>query len=1000
MSCHLHPVALIGVLVALTLMCGDSNSRAQILPFDHFTTASGLSSNATNVLFQDARGFLHIGSSEGLSTFDGYTFTHTRTREGLPSNYVYVIAERSAAPGILWVGTANGIGVVDGRTVRSLLLDTTDLSRLVYSIQEDRRGRMWCGTHGGLYVVTGDSVDRVTLPPGTPGSIEVFPRGSDSVIWVLATKFLLAFTPDKRIALRTEVTAAQHNPVSGALRDLQGRIWIGHRDGTLSVYDNGVLVHQRLLPATRVNPIMVDRHGRMYLATESGVITFAVEEFPHGQLSFMEIENGLPGRLVQAGVVDSEGDLWFALEGSGVARLRSCGLLQFPIPHIYEAYNNMRAASDSAGHYWVISGPRLVEVWQSSAGRWQMSSHNIDGLGRIAGVLCTGGNVLLLSLRNGAVRRYSIHYSLDGPSTLRQLGTASVHPVRSQPRTLLWTKSGRLWWTDSTHLVVSNGNWRREFPLEDLVGEKDVRALFEDSKGNIWVGGFSKGVAIIPADFETVAPRRLVPHGDIPAGFIRAFSEDGFGRIWVGTRYAGCMIISEEGIRVLSAADVLPSDAVWTITRDHRGTMWLGTSEGIVAVDPSTVQPNPIGNNLVRDPVASSGVARDGTIWFVTPSGFGIIEPDRLPVSSVPVTVQLARLEVNGQPVEMGTSFVFPHTQNNCTFTFLASTLRNAREVLYQYRLVGADHDWQQPTRQRTVAYASLQPGTYRFEVRATRGGALPFGPTAGMTFTINPPFWGTWWFRASVLLIIAGMLYFVRRRKIEQLRRETKAQQEFSRQLLESQENERKRIAGELHDSLVQDLLVAKNRSLMGLKNVQDPERVGRELEGISSALSSAIEEVREIAHNLRPYQLDRLGFSKAVRSLVVKLAESTSIRIAAEIDDVDGDLNGATSIHLYRILQEALNNVLKHSNASSALVTLKRDGSSIRLCISDDGRGLSLASTRAKGFGLDNIAQRANLIGASFEITSGEGKGTTLQVTIPIQQAPHGREDESPYR
>jgi signal transduction histidine kinase len=530
----------------------------------------------------------------------------------------------------------------------------------------------------------------------------------------------------------------------------------------------------------------------------------------------------------------------------------------------------------------------------------------------------------------------------------------------------------------------------REIGLTRLVGESDVRTLIEDSKGNIWIGGFSRGVALVRADSLDAQPRLLVPHVDVPAGFIRAFCEDGLGRMWVGTRFNGCMIISNDGVQVLSAADVLPSDAVWTITRDHEGTMWLGTSQGLVAINPHSLLPDPIGNDLVREPVVSSGVSRKGILWYVTQTGLGLIDRSRLRAPSSTVNVRLARMDVDGRSVGLTEELEFSHDQNNCVFTFLASTLHNTRDVLYQYRLINADKEWQPPTRERSVAYASLRPGTYTFVVRATRVGASEYGASDSVTFTIDPAFWEEWWFRLAGMLVVLALAVTVYRRRVIALEREKRTQQEFSARLIESQENERKRIAGELHDSLVQELLVAKNRSLMGLKNVHDTQRVRQELGEISSALGAAIDEVRGIAHNLRPYQLDRMGLSKAVRSLLSKLAESTTIRLQAEVDDVDVHLDAMTTIHLYRILQEVLNNILKHSEASSATVSLRRNGSVVELRIADDGKGMSADGEQAGGFGLDGIAQRSSLMRGESRIISSPGGGTTVVVRIPVHIKP----------
>lgn len=976
---------------------GICSLHAQVLPFDHYTEANGLLSNSTTVLFQSSQGYLFIGTAEGLSAFDGYSFTHSRTKDGLPSNFINGITELPSYPGVLWLGTNNGLARLDARGIRQILLDTTDLSRLVRSVEEDATQQLWCATRGGLYTIRNETITRVPVLPEGEHPHSVLKPGIDSLIWVPSGNRLFAFSPSGFLVHRIQLSAQSTKQVTEAYRDRSGRIWIGLQDSTLSLYRDAALIHRRRIPSGRVLHLMEDKTGVLYIGTENGLLFIHTDMFATADFERIGPDNGLPGKSVTAGLVDSEGDLWLSCEGHGISRLKTQGHLEFMIDGIPHAYNNMRATCDSAGHYWVLSGSDLVELRPSASGGWSVSRHRLGEStdGTPQGVICDSKNRLWILFGDRTHQCYHIGHGVERRSELHLSHVHHTLPLGTRPRLFTVDKKNRFWWTDSLHLVVADNKRIKKYRLMDLLGETDVRTMLEDSRGNTWLGGFSKGIAVLHGDSLDAPPRLLVPHVDIPAGFIRAFCEDVFGRMWAGTRYGGCMILGDNNVQVLSAANVLPSDAVWTISRDSSGSMWLGTSQGLVAIDPSTLLPHPAGNDLVRKAVVSSGVSRKGMLWYVTPTGLGHIDRSRLHKSSPNLEVRLVRMDVHGSPVDVTRPLAFAHSQNSVVFTFLASTLRNARDVLYQYRL--GDVDWEMPTPERSVAYASLRPGEYTFEVRATRVRGGEFGTPASVSFTIAPPYWETWWFRLVSLFAVGGLAFAFYRRRIRVLEREKQTQQEFSRRLLESQENERKRIAGELHDSLVQELLVAKNRSLMALKNVEDVQRVGRELEEISSAVGSAIDEVREIAHNLRPYQLDRMGFSKAVRSLMARLSESSTIRLDASIDDVDAEMNEATIIHLYRIIQEALNNILRHSGAACASVSLKLHDRSVELQIRDDGRGMP--ADKPTGFGLDGIAQRVSFIGGTHEIRSVAGGGTSLLIRIPKHTRTDGKEDHSSY-
>jgi signal transduction histidine kinase len=214
------------------------------------------------------------------------------------------------------------------------------------------------------------------------------------------------------------------------------------------------------------------------------------------------------------------------------------------------------------------------------------------------------------------------------------------------------------------------------------------------------------------------------------------------------------------------------------------------------------------------------------------------------------------------------------------------------------------------------------------------------------------------------VVVVLIFSLYRWRVARLEQSRR---AQEEFSRRLIASQEQERQRIAAELHDSLGQNLLIIKNRALLGLTAGAAQTAPVEQLHEISSS-TQAIEEVREIARNLRPYKLDRLGLTKALESIIAQAADSSEINFSARVDSVDGLFSKEAEINLFRIVQESVNNVLKHSQATNVQLLVEREERNVHFEIKDDGAGFDFEAMKAekadqRGIGLDGIAERAIL-------------------------------------
>ncbi len=222
---------------------------------------------------------------------------------------------------------------------------------------------------------------------------------------------------------------------------------------------------------------------------------------------------------------------------------------------------------------------------------------------------------------------------------------------------------------------------------------------------------------------------------------------------------------------------------------------------------------------------------------------------------------------------------------------------------------------------------------------------------------------------------------------RAESERKEKEIQGAFTRQLIASQEQERKRIAGALHDGIGQDLLIIKHRSMMAL---EDDRTEKEHLNDILEVSSEAIDDVRRMSRDLRPYQLERVGLTATLRSMLNSVAESTHLQVSVHVDEVDGLIAPEQEIDLYRVVQEGVNNIMKHAEAKSAEVSIRRVNGSIMLTIRDDGKGFDLEALRSRpeslGLGLQGMTERIQILGGSFNLESAPGNGTTLSASIPL--------------
>jgi signal transduction histidine kinase len=237
-------------------------------------------------------------------------------------------------------------------------------------------------------------------------------------------------------------------------------------------------------------------------------------------------------------------------------------------------------------------------------------------------------------------------------------------------------------------------------------------------------------------------------------------------------------------------------------------------------------------------------------------------------------------------------------------------------------------------------------------------------------------------------LLIVALLVQRLRRNRAEASReRSEESLRKLTGQLMYLQEVERRRIAGELHDGLGQELAIIRNRATVALQHPDEPALVMDQLREISETAVSAINEVRQISQNLRPFELDRFGLNQAVDSMIERVSNSFSLHLSSSLDDIKGLLSTDSETVIYRIVQEGLNNIVKHARATEARVTLKHLGDEVVLIVEDNGRGIEAPGSRnGNGFGLVGIQERARMLGGSCTVEPRPGHGTILTVRLML--------------
>ena len=431
--------------------------------------------------------------------------------------------------------------------------------------------------------------------------------------------------------------------------------------------------------------------------------------------------------------------------------------------------------------------------------------------------------------------------------------------------------------------------------------------------------------------------------------------------MWIGTYDGGLYRLAKGGLTRYTTRDGLHDNGVFQILEDEDGNFWMGSNRGISRVSRrdlneraagrlDSVRPTAFGARTASRRVECNGGNQpagirmpDGTLWFPTQGGVAIVDTRAVRTNGRKPPVLIEAFHLQGEAIGFRDGVPAEPGRNSFEVRYTALSFVKAEQVRFRYRLAGLDADWIDAGDRRTAAYYRVPPGRYEFEVMAANSDGVWSTDSARVAIVVLAPIWQRTWFLALMGLVLVGVIAGLERRRTRRQHRERARQQAYARQLLETQEIERRRISNDLHDSLGQSLLLIRAQARMaGDGHNGNGQRAGL----ISTLAGKAFDEMKEIAYNLRPYQLDKIGVSRTIDGMLRRTSAASGIAFDTDIDDIDAAVPAPAAIHVFRIVQEGVNNIVRHSTATQARVRVWQDAASVQIEIEDNGCGLVSAN------------------------------------------------------
>jgi signal transduction histidine kinase/ligand-binding sensor domain-containing protein len=951
-------------------------------------TDEGLPGNTVNGVLQDQKGYIWLATIGGLVRFDGVTFKLFASPliARLAARNIRALAETADSTLLMLPAVGGVVQLKDGQF--SLHPAGEGLAgKQMQTLFVDRGGAIWIGMEDGQVRrwQDGKSFDFAPTNVLTIRNRVSFAADNEGRVWIASGGFACCYRDGKLAWLNNDLEADGYAVVASSH---SGGIWIW-KNARLLKWEGGQLsTVSTNLPWVAlggvVREMFEDSSGALWIGTGAhGLFRYADGKFIHVETSQSQITS-----IVE----DGEGDIWVGTLGGGINRLR---------PKLFHLYNTKSGlpedvsdgvCADDRGDVWLANrggGVARISNGQVSVLGLQTGSHKF----RAYSVCADDRGALWVNEDEGGLYRFP----RDHPDQVQTVSNGLTGKI-TLVHVLFKSRAGDIWiGADPNLLGYFRGGLPENYVPETKFPGRRPRSITEDSRGRIWIGTEDRQLIELADGKFTLFTRQ----DGLPDAPIRSLYADD-GSLWIGTAGGGLVLRRDEKFTLISVTNGLPDDIIAGMLEDDAGRLWCGALGGIFHVakadllafaDGKIPKVNGItfskseglaGISFLNTAQPMACRTPDGQLWFATLEGVLSLDSARLKINSRPPPVFIDGLFVNDRPLEITDSLQVPPLCNKIEFRFSVLSYAGSKGVRVRYKLDGVDSDWVEMVNQRAAVYSALRPGKYQMHLKACNNDGVWNETGTSLSFAVRPAWWQSWWFQGSMLVVFmtlsaTGISYWAWRRlklKLERLEH----QQALAK--------ERTRIARDLHDDLgatvTQVGMMLEEQRAMPFSVAE----IRQQSAEISGRVLNLARDLDAVVWSVNPGN-DSLGelFAYLGQSFL-ECFRRTAIRPRLEVMETVPDSALAPEVrhHLFLVVKEAMNNVVKHSQATEVTLTLKVVANTLEIRIADNGRGfLPDAIAQSKRHGVPNMRARVEQLGGKFEVSSEPGKGTAIRVLIP---------------
>ena len=1008
------------------------------LQFETIGLEKGLSQNSVYDILQDNFGFMWFATQDGLNKYDGKKiityYAKSDKSKQLNSSHIMSLCMDSAADK-LWIATAEGLCIYDlvldsfyaiSKLIPSALklhLETRSIKKIYF----DTKHTFWAITQTDgivkidintkkvkLYLNENETKSKLTTASFFNGKLIVASFNNLYYLDDVKDEFVKIKLPNN---LELNTIKAIHN--------YNNDLWIATEYGgcyyAKNIFEVNASLYKYNTETNGIGCFTVDNNNDLWIGTRGTGLLLTNKKLITVAKSINNnvYSNGLVSNFILSLYKDKQGIIWVGSSGGGIAKYDFNKQQFYTLSHSAKDNNSLPesmifaiAELNNGNKYYgsITNGLIQYNSITNKFNAYKTTEKKVSNDNSVYSIANDAKGNLWVVGYNGLFKynlRNNNFISFSNNDNLVTKHLTSIHKMEDRDSLLISGDYGTIFFNLKTNswnpIVETTTSMQKE---DGLI----VRHFYEDEKVKniMWLA--TLGESLVEYDFvnNTFNKQQSVYKLSRNIRYILCINN----MLWLATDNG--IFIYDKNKKIIERQIKLStqkggSNVCYALQKDNNNNIWASSNNGIYKIsllDYSVKNYNTANglSFLEFNTAATFADTSKGLISFAGVGGVVSFNPNNIIANSYSPSPIVTNILINENSKELNFSLLnknkitLNYLQNFLTISFISPNYSSSDKINYAYMLDGVDEDWVYVDNQTFANYTKLAPGRYRFKVKSANSDLVWCTKETYVDITITPPFWKTWWFIGICLICIFLSIYKLFKTRIKKIKLEALQQQKIidlekdkqlvtAEAMLKGQDDERSRIAKDLHDGLG-GLLSGVKISFSNLKESVGLNAASSKLfDKPITQLDNTIAELRKVAHNLMPEALVKFGLQNAIQDFCQSLQQTNNCVINFQQLGMERDLGNVANVNVYRIIQELVNNAVKYASAHQIIVQLTKTENKVLITVEDDGKGFDISTLKqATGIGITNITHRVNYLNGTIDINSKPNNGTSINIELTV--------------